>query len=47
MFDDLTSACQALEGDPEVRGAILTGARRGFCSGLDLEAVAALLKMSR
>ncbi|MCW2793531.1 MAG: enoyl-CoA hydratase [Nocardioides sp.] len=46
MFDDLTTLCHAVEGDPEVRVVVLTGSGPGFCAGLDLEAVGALLEMS-
>lgn len=46
MFDELTSLCRALEGDPAVRVVVLTGAGKGFCAGLDLDAVAALLEMT-
>jgi enoyl-CoA hydratase/carnithine racemase len=46
MFDELTALCRRLEGDPTVRVVVLTGAGRGFCAGLDLQAVAALLEMS-
>lgn len=46
MFDELTALCRDLEDDPAVRVVVLTGAGRGFCAGLDLQAVAALLEMS-
>lgn len=46
MFDEITAACRALEGDAEVRVVVLTGAGKGFCGGLDLDAVASLLDMS-
>jgi enoyl-CoA hydratase/carnithine racemase len=46
MFDEIAALCRDLEGDPDVRVVVLTGAGRGFCAGLDLDAVAALLEMS-
>jgi len=46
MFNELTALCRALEGNPDVRVVLLTGAGKGFCAGLDLEAVASLLEMS-
>jgi enoyl-CoA hydratase/carnithine racemase len=46
MFDEITALCRDLEGDDEVRVVVLTGSGRGFCGGLDLQAVADLLEMS-
>ncbi|MEV0341866.1 enoyl-CoA hydratase-related protein [Nocardia sp. NPDC050713] len=46
MFDSIRDLCADLEGDNETRAVVLTGAGRGFCGGLDLEAVAQLLEMS-
>jgi enoyl-CoA hydratase/carnithine racemase len=41
MLDLLRDALAEADGDPEVRAVILTGAGRGFCSGLDLKDAAA------
>jgi enoyl-CoA hydratase/carnithine racemase len=46
MFDALTDLCREVEDDASVRVMVLTGAGRGFCAGLDLDAVNALLSMS-
>ena len=40
MIDELAALLLRCDADPEVRAVILTGAGRGFCSGLDLQATA-------
>ena len=46
MFDELTALCTDVAGDESVRVLIVTGAGRGFCGGLDLQAAAELPEMS-
>ena len=41
MLAELNEALKAADDDPEVRVVVLTGAGRGFCSGLDLKQAAA------
>jgi len=36
MQDELIAALQEVDGDPEVRAIILTGAGRAFCAGIDM-----------
>ncbi len=40
FMDELGGACEQLAGDPEARVLIITGAGRGFCSGLDRSVLA-------
>ncbi|MBI3829023.1 MAG: enoyl-CoA hydratase/isomerase family protein [Planctomycetes bacterium] len=44
--DGLLPALEALEEDKQVRAVVLTGAGKAFCSGLDLEAMQAIQRMS-
>ncbi len=41
MLERLSAALVECDADPEVRVIVLTGAGRGFCSGLDLQEAAA------
>ena len=41
LLADLDRACEAIEGDSEVRAVTLTAAGRAFCAGADLRAVQA------
>lgn len=36
MQDELLAALQEVDGDPEVRAIVLTGAGRAFCAGIDM-----------
>lgn len=42
MFAALRSVSERLAGDPSVRAVVLSGEGRGFCAGLDLEAIAGM-----
>jgi enoyl-CoA hydratase/carnithine racemase len=42
MFDALRSVSERLARDPSVRAVVLSGEGRGFCAGLDLEAIAGM-----
>lgn len=46
MFDELHDLCRVLSADRELRAVVLTGAGRGFCSGLDLDEAATLPDMT-
>jgi enoyl-CoA hydratase len=46
MFDELHEACAELTAADDVRAVVLTGAGRGFCSGLDLDEAATLPDMT-
>src|SRR5262245_54920090 len=41
MGDEIVDAFARIKPDPAVRVAILTGAGRGFCAGVDLDALKA------
>jgi enoyl-CoA hydratase/carnithine racemase len=43
MLESLSHALRQADADPEVRAIILTGAGRGFCSGLDLKDMGGLM----
>jgi methylglutaconyl-CoA hydratase len=46
MISDLQSALDAIEENHSTRVAILTGAGKAFCAGMDLEMLAAIAKQS-
>ncbi|MEA2445412.1 MAG: hypothetical protein QOJ12_2704 [Thermoleophilales bacterium] len=45
-FDELIEVCAEVRTDPDVRVVVLTGAGRGFCSGLDLDEAERLVSMT-
>lgn len=46
MFDDLRGLCEDVQHDGSIRVLVLTGAGRGFCSGLDLDDAQRLTEMT-
>jgi enoyl-CoA hydratase/carnithine racemase len=42
MFAALRDVSQRIAGDPSVRAVVLSGEGRGFCAGLDLEAISGM-----
>ena len=46
MFDEIHDLCDRLQKDADARAVVLTGAGRGFCSGLDLDEAVTLPDMS-
>jgi len=40
MHEALSAAASRLTGDPSVRAVVLSGAGRGFCAGIDVDALA-------
>ena len=46
MFDELHDLCRAVNRDRDLRAVVITGAGRGFCSGLDLDEAATLPDMT-
>lgn len=42
MFEELSKVCDSIHEDVSVRGVVLVGAGRAFCSGLDLDEVQGL-----
>jgi enoyl-CoA hydratase len=46
MFVELGAAAKELQGDPEVRAVVITGAGKSFSSGLDLGSFAGLMQLS-
>src|SRR3990170_3686634 len=46
MLQDLSSACEAIEGDPSIKVVTLTAEGRAFCAGADGMALAGGLELT-